>query len=303
MKLFKSKLRVLALAAGSLAISMAGANAANANYAAGDLVLYFQQEGNAKTVYVDLGAATIYRGSATGPGVISLDIIDINAQLNSAFGSWTTATNLYMGVAGVYSNSTAQTMVNLDPGRTLYLGQSRDSVGTVGQLNSTGYSGINNTDMTGAATSIQTMIAPVKNGATATVVVAASAGSTTSNIAAQNPFLAPAVQDTAFGVFSGGVQQVSTGGLFAASFGPVSNVQMALDVYRIEARNDVVGQIGFGSANTVGTGTYEGTLTLSNTGKVSFVPEPSTYGLMGLSAVVIGFVAVRRRQKMLSSKI
>jgi len=301
MKQIKTKLRVLALAAGSLAITMAGANAANSNYAAGDLVLYFQQEGSSNTLYVDLGAATTYRGSATGADVANiLNIIDISTQLNTAFGSnWATATNLYMGVAGVYSTSAGSTLTAGDPPRTLYVGQSRDSAGTVGQVNSAGYSGIGDTDMTGAASNITAMIAPFKDSTGANGYNAAAIVSPTSvsNIDNQNPFLAPGIQDTAFTVFAGGVQQVSTGGLFAANYGPVSNVSMAVDLYRIQAKSNVVGQVGYLAA--VGEGTYEGTLTLDNAGSVSFVnavPEPSTYALFGISALGIGFVVARRRK-------
>lgn len=302
MKRLQSKLRLLALAAGSLAITTAGANAANSFYSPGDLVLYFQQEGGSNTVYVDLGnAASLFRGTATGPDAPNiLNIINIQTQLNAAFGSWATATNLYMGVAGVYSTSTSNTVTAGDPARTLYVGQSRDSAGTVGHAQSAGYDGLSDTNMSGAATNITSMIAPFKDSTGANGYNAAAIVSPTSvsNIDNQNLFLAPGLQDTAFGVFAGGVQQVSTGGLFAASFGPASNVSMAVDLYRIPAVVNAPGQVGFGEALRVGT--FEGTITLSNTGGVSFVtsavPEPSTYGLLGGAAITACLIAVRRRK-------
>lgn len=304
MKPFKSKLRVLALAAGSLAITALSANAANSSYAAGDLVLYFQQYGNSNTLYVDLGAATTYRGAATGPDVANiLNIIDINTQLNAAFGgSWASLTNLYMGVAGVYSSSTNTTaVVNGDPNRSIYVGQSRDAAGTVGSVNSAGYSGLSNTNMTQGSNNIIAMNSPFADAAGTNGYNGAAIVSPTSvsNIDNQNPFLTSTIQDTGFGIFAGGVQQAGTAGTFAANFGPVSNVEFALDLYRIVATDSAAGMVGQGESGILRTGTYEGSFTLSSDGKVSFVnavPEPSTYALFGCAAVVIGFVAARRRK-------
>lgn len=305
MKLLKSKLRVLALAAGSLAITMAGANAANSSYSAGDLVLYFQQEGSSNTIYANLGnAATLFRGTATGPDAANrLDIVNLNTQLNAAFGSWASATNLYMGVAGVFGTSpTSATVTNGDPQRTLYVGQSRSSSTTVGQAGSAGYdlTGAGNTAMSTGSSGIVSMLAPFADATGAngynSAVVSATSGGSASAITAQNPFLSSGIQDTAFGVFGGGVQQVGTSGSLASSFGAVSNpVEFALDLYRIQAKNNLT-QVGNGEALRVGT--YEGTITLDNTGSVSFqaVPEPSTYALFGISALVIGFAVARRRK-------
>ncbi|MFZ4774685.1 MAG: PEP-CTERM sorting domain-containing protein [Terrimicrobiaceae bacterium] len=300
MKLFKTKLRVLALAAGSLAISMVGANAANSFYTPGDLVLYFQQEGDTDTVYVSLGnTATVFRNATSD----ILNTINISTQLNAAFGaSWADATNLYMGVAGVWGvSSTNSTLQNGDPHRTLYVGQSRSGVGTVGTANSSGYTLGTDTGIGTGATNIRDMNTPFDdalgtNSYDAAVVVSPTSVSAIDN-ANQNPFLAPGLQGNGFGVFSGGVQQVGTASTFAASFGAESNVEFALDLYRIQARNDVTGQYGEGAA--IRTGTYEGSLTLDSTGNVSFiaaVPEPSTYALFGSAALVIGFIAVRHRK-------
>jgi hypothetical protein len=305
MKLIKNKLRVLALAAGSLAITMAGANAANSFYTAGDLVLYCHQEGGTNTVYVDLGnAATVFRGTSTGADAANaLNLIDISAQLNAAFGaSWATATNLYMGVAGfVGTSNTSTVLTNSDPQRTLYVGQSRDMVGAVGSAQSTGYTVNTDAGMSSGSTGMQSMIAPFAdatgaNGYNAAAVVSPSS---VSAITTQNPFLAPGIQGDAFNsTFAGGVQQVGTAGTFAASFGAVSNVEFAVDLYRIQAKNTLAGQVGFGEP--LRAGTYEGTVTLDSAGSVSFqtsaVPEPATYALFGSAALVIGFVAVRRRK-------
>lgn len=290
------------MAAGSLAISMTAANAANSSYSAGDLLLYFQQEGSSNTLYVDLGNVTTFRGAATGVDVANiLNMINISTQLNAAFGAnWATATNLYMGVAGVVGTSgSLLTLTNGDPQRTLYVGQSRTDAGTVGVANSTGYTVNTNTGMTDGAGNIDAMSLPFADATGTNGYDGAAIVSTTgvSAIDEQNPFLATGIQDTAFGIFGGGVQQVGTAGTFAASMGPVSNVEFALDLYRIQAKNNIVGQVGNGE--TLRAGTYEGSLTLDSAGNVSFitaVPEPSTYALFGGAALVIGFVAARRRK-------
>lgn len=305
MKRFKSKLRVFALAAGSLAITALSANAANSFYSAGDLMLYFQQEGSSNTLYVDLGNVTTYRGAATGADVGNiLNIININTQLNAAFGaSWATETNLYMGVAGVVGTSQSSTVVtNGDPQRTLYVGASRNGAGTVGTANSTAYdlSLAGNVNMTTSASAINNMMLPFADSTGANGYNAAAIVSPTSvsAIDEQNPFLSPGIQGDAFNAtFAGGVQQVGTATTFAANYGPASNVEFAVDLYRIQARNNLAGQVGNGEALRVGT--YEGSFTLDGSGNVSFVnavPEPSTYALFGSAALVIGFIAIRRRK-------
>lgn len=294
---FKSKLRVLALAAGSLAITMAAANAQNNNYAAGDLVLYFQQEGGTNTVYANLGnAATLYRGAATGAagGTNSFNFLDINSTLESAFGlGWATDTSIYAGLAAVWGTSpTNGTLQDGDPHRTLYVSQARSGVGAIGQANSAGYSVNTDTGMSTGASRIQTQNNILETQYTTAVTVSPTS---TSQIDEQNPFLSPGIQGTAFATFAGGVQQRGTAGTFSASFGSLGSTEFALDLYRIAARSNVSGQVGFGE--TIRAGTFEGTVTVGTNGQVSFtaVPEPSTFALLGLSGLVIAFGVRRRR--------
>ena len=294
---------MLALAAGSLAISALNASAANSSYAAGDLVLFFQKFGGSNTVYADLGAATTYRGSATGPDVAnSLNLVNLNSALTTAFGSWTSLTDLYMGVAGVKSASTSTAAVNGDPGRTIYVAQGRDTAGTVGSANSAGYTVVNSTSMTSGSNGIITMNSPFAdstgaNGYNSAVIVSATS---VSNIDDQNPFVngvaSPGQQDTAFGIFGGGVQQV--GGTYSGSFGPVTNAKFVLDLYRIPAVTTTSGQVGQGETARVGT--YEGSFALDNSGNVSFVtsavPEPSSYAMLAIAGAFVGYFVIRRRK-------
>jgi len=114
----------------------------------------------------------------------------------------------------------------------------------------------------------------------------------------RNPFLVtPTSQGTAFSNFAGGVQQSQASSGKPASigtFGPVADVEFALDLYRIVSVTGKTGQL---SGDVAGTGSYEGTLTLDNAGNVSFVtvPEPSTYAMIGLGALLVGY-AVRRKK-------
>ena len=109
--------------------------------ARGDLMLFFQKPGDTDTVYVTLGsAATLYRGAASGPSSANqtLNIINIDGTLASAFGAgWATDPDVYAGLAGVLENSTADTVVNGDQYRTIYVSRSRNGVGTVGASGST----------------------------------------------------------------------------------------------------------------------------------------------------------------------
>lgn len=290
MKLLKSKLRVLALAAGSLAITVLSANAQNTNYAPGDLVLAFQEFGGSNTLYVGLGSATTYRGAASGADVANiLNIININAELTAAFGAgWATNVNLYAGLSGVLSNSTGNTVTNGDPSRTLYVSKSRTAIGTLGTANSSGWS--INTD--GAMTTAANGMIAQNNILESTYTTQAAVSPTgTSGIDNANPF-SGAVQGTAFGAFAGGVQQQGSASSFG-TFGVVTNTEFALDLYRMVAKTGLAGQV----AGNLRSGTYEGTITLDNSGNVSFqaIPEPSTYALMGLGALVIGYVVRRRR--------
>lgn len=259
----------------AFALSAMSANAQNPNYAPGDLVLYFQQEGGAKTVYANLGnAANLYRGAAAGPGAANnINFLDISAELVSAFGAgWASDTSVYAGLAAVWGTSAtnAVSLQNGDPHRTVYVSSPRSDVGTVGQSNSTGWdlTLAGDTAMTGAASGILS-----QNNTLETVYSTAVAVSptTTSTIDEQNPFSFPGVQGNAFqGNLAGGVQQVGTTGTFGSgSFGAAGTVEFALDLFRLLARNTVVGQVG----GAVRVGSYEGTITVNGSGKVSFLSQ------------------------------
>ena len=253
-------------------LAITPAMATNTHFTAGDLVLFFQQEGGSNTVYVDLGnAATVFRGTAAGPDAANMvNFLDISATLTSAFGSgWASDTTIYAGLAGVWGTSnTSSVLQNGDPHRTLYVSSPRNSAGTVGAADSTGWDMTiaGSTSMTSGASGIQT-----QNNVFATLYDAVSTVSPTSvsNIDDQNPFLSPGIQGAAFqGALSGGVQQVEPAGSFG-TFGAAGSVKFALDLYRILAKTGVSGQVG----GTLRVGSYEGTVTVNSSGQVSFISQ------------------------------
>jgi hypothetical protein len=271
-------------------VSVFSATAANTFYAAGDLMLFFQKEGSSNTVYADLGSAAGFRGTAAGAadGTNRINFLNINTTLTSAFGAgWASDPQVYAGLAGVFnSNSTNSIVTYGDPSRTLYVSAARDSVGTVGEAGSTGYTVMTDTGMSAGANGII-----MQNNVFATMYDAQVTVSLTSDskIDDMNPFLIPGQQGTAFNIFGGGVQQVGSAGSIG-TFWDAGNVEFALDLYRITAKN-AAGQV----AGTPRNGSYEGTVTVNSAGQVSFVaiPEPSALMLVGLTA---GTIVLRRRR-------
>lgn len=277
------------------------AMAANSAFAPGDLVLFLQERTGSNTMYVNLGnAATLYTRGQTGVnGPSVFNITNIGSQLESAFGpSWASNTELYAGLAAVWGTSAtnAVDLLDGDPHRTLYVSQSRASVGTTGVAVSAAPVLNTNGGMTTGASGITSMWLPFENLYEGNVAISPKTASTIDD---QNSFtvVGPTViQDPAFGVFNGGVQQRGGAGEFG-DFEWQENVEFALDLYRIQARNAVPGQTGFGE--TVRQGTFEGTVVINSGGDVSFltgqIPEASTSMLALLGGVAA--VAHRRRKQ------
>jgi hypothetical protein len=280
-----------AIAVGGLTASV---EAQNPNFAPGDLVLFFQNPGGTtgagNTVMVNLGSSALFRDAIAN----SINLLNIGALLSdpvNGFGpGWWESDTLYMGISGVWGNSALGTQLqNGDPQRTLYASRPRNGVGTLGSADSDAWVVLGDTDMTTGANrmfSLQNVLE------TQYATGTASAGTGTSQVDDQNPFTAPGVQGTAFGIFPGGVQdQFGIG-----SFGNFAGVQAeaAVDLYRILARNNVSGQVG----GPVRTGTYEGTFVVDQAGNVSHVvvPEPSTAVLLGFGALALGMSRRRRAQ-------
>ncbi len=265
--------KLLISSAMAIAFGTTSAHAENPNYAPGDLVLFFQQTFGTKTVYANLGnAATIYRGTTAGPGAADrIDFLNINAEMVSAFGAgWAMDPTIHAGLAGVWGTSQGSSgLQDQDPHRTLYVSSPRNGVGTLGTADSTGWdlTLAGNTAMNSGAVGIEAQNNILEIYSTATAVSPVGI----STIDDQNPFEDPslAIQAAAFqGAFSGGVQQAGMAGTFG-SLGAAGTVEFALDLYRVLARTGVSGQV----AGALRVGSFEGTVTLSTSGKVSFLSQ------------------------------
>lgn len=263
---------------GAAALSIPAVQAQNPNFAPGDLVLFFQKEGDTDTVYARLGdAATTFRGTAAGAdGTNQLNFLTINTQLVAAFGSgWASDPAVYAGLAAVWSSSTGTGLQTGDPARTIYVSSPRTDAGTVGTANSAGWDMTlaGNTAMTNGSSGVLSMnLALEVNYLTAVAVSPVG----TSTIDDQNP-ISGGVQGNAFqNNFAGGVQQPGTAGSWG-SFGGAGSVEFALDLYRILARGTggsggtapVSGQV----AGDLRVGSYEGTITVNSSGQVSFISQ------------------------------
>jgi len=249
------------------------AQAQNTNYTPGDLVLFFQNPGGAtgndQQLFASLGnTATVFRDAT--PGAV-VPLLNISAKLTSAFGAnWASATTLYGGLGGVWGTSSLGTQLqNRDPQRTIYTSQQRPSVGIVGAPNSTGYIVSADGTMTSIANSVtaQDNILEV-NGNAATAIVEVPTQGT--SIANQNPAGGNGWNNN---IPAPGVQQQGQAGTLG-TFGTIANAEFLWDVYRIQAKNNIAGQYGFGDG--VRQGEYLGTIALNSAGDLNFVAAGGT---------------------------
>lgn len=248
--------------------------AANDFFANGDLILFFQKPGDDDTIYIGLGsAANLFRGTAAGPTAdrAASNIVNVNAVLTAAYGAgWASDPEIYTGAIACRSNSDAGTVVNGDHNRTIYASRTRPVVGTVGTAGSSAWdftlSGASST----AATNVLALNTSFETKATTQIANLLLADSVVDN---QNPFLSVplGIQDTAFNAFSGGIQQrgsVSSIG----TFGPVSNSEFLLDLWRITALPDI-DTAAVEVSGVARVGSYEGTIVIGTDGNVSFITQ------------------------------
>lgn len=289
-----NKTKALALSAAVLCgVTITPASATNPSWAAGDLVVYFEQFGGSNTLMLDVGQAYTFRNLSSN----LLNIKNVGAELTSAFGAgWANDSTVFWGAAGVFSSSTqTSTQQNGDPSRTLYISQSRAGVGTEGVSNSTGWGPFGNTSMTNGASGILT-----QNNRLNTIPTSATdrlaEGTGSSQVDNQNPFNIAGNPNTAFGIFPGGVMSnFATGTL--GTLGGVT-AESALDLYRVVATNNPAGTV----PGTQATGDFEGSFVLDGSGNVSYivapvaVPEPTTMGATLVLGCVAGAMRRRRRE-------
>jgi hypothetical protein len=201
-----------------------------------------------------------------------LNFININATLNAAFspsnpGGWASDPDIYAGLSGVFENIVDPTVVDGDQYRTLYVSSRRNSVGTVGSSGSTQWNLSGAGNLTLGATNMLSLngnfALRLPNLSQGVVPVADSV------IDNQNPTTLAGSQTTAFGQFSGGVQQRGSASSIG-TFGDAGEVQFALDLQRLVPDSTVdAGEV----AGVSRRGSFEGTVTVATNGDVSFTTQ------------------------------
>ena len=275
----------------------------NPNFAAGDLMLYFQKFGGTHTAMFNLGPAYVFRdATANLPNIIT-----IGGTLTGATGSggagfptaWYDDPTMFWGLAAVHDTSTSTITPgpNGDPSRTLYVSRVRNTLGTEGSATSAAWTVSANGSMTNAASSIETLNLRFNNGLnTMTTSLVESVAASPVDDPNQNPINISGVPTTAYQVFNGGVMgSFNTGTL--GMFGGVET-EGALDLFRILATTNVNA-----APNPTGqlrAGSYEGSFVIDNAGSVSYViapvPEPATFALLGCG-VIVGLARRRRAHR------
>lgn len=306
MKLFKTRLRALAIALAALTGSSVVANAApDTAYNTNDLMLFFQNPagtvGTDQVVGFSLGSTwDVFRRAATPSDATYGDTINlgnINAALTTAYGAdWTSfSSSIFAGAAGQNGNTSGLSSAtsNQDYARTVYVTKPRTGAGSVGSSNSSSVT-------IPVATTAQGSLASNISGSNASIADGVGnpqqQGIANTVIDENNPFFA-GNPSTAYGQISGGVMGALNSTTY--SLGSISNIVLALDLYRATPVLDASGwqNINGISGVVAREGYYLGTITLSSNGEVNFVavPEPSTYGLLALAGAVV-FLSVRRRK-------
>ncbi|MDB6072018.1 MAG: hypothetical protein JWL81_3189 [Verrucomicrobiales bacterium] len=250
-----------------LALSLlATAPAVAAPYATGDLLIGFVASagtGVDETLVLNLGTSASFR-DAFDSGTARPDFKTIGSQLTAQFGAdWYDRTDLRVNIFGATSPDTVgDDLFNLDPFQTVYVSRSRVTPGA----NSAAQNVATNNAMTTASSRISltsTVYAAATADAAGVAIIPDSAPNTL------DEFTRPAVT-ASFGTFSSGIDQILAVGPWGTY--PDVPVEAALDLFRIQGRNDVAGQYSPGTPTRQGT--YKGTFTIKQNGAISFVTAP-----------------------------
>jgi hypothetical protein len=284
MKLIPTKLRLLALAAGSLAIMTAGAHAQNFAFANGDLILGFQATGgtgNTTNVFFNLGSTTAIRDNPLG----AVNTGNINTDLEAAFGAgWFNRDDLWVGAFGnlnAHPNTGigSRPAVDGDPSRTIYLSRAASAPEAAASWNNgspftSNQLGAAGGNFGGMETFLPTLTATASG--TTSITEAGNPVQWSNSWTAWNP-----TPGAAFQTFNGGIQN---------SFGQAGNF-VYLDIQRILATTT-----GADPTGSVGQGDYITTVAIGSDGSIAAIPEPSTFAMLGLAAGAVAFGFLRRRK-------
>ena len=254
----------------------------------GDVILGFQQLGGSKALEVNLGAAIGYRDATT----TSLNFANIGSILVSTYGdNWFTDTSLFAGAMGLRdrTSSNDDPAVNGDFANTLYYTTQRTAAGIVGVASS---APANKTEAQADAASVSaftlsTTYLNADSGDADGFELFSPQSSTAGTWEDFNPF-SGSNPGTSFGQFANLQDKFGTGWDLDATYAGISNVAAVWDFYRL------AGYEGGGSKAS----SYEGTLVLDRSGRLSFiaaVPEPTSFGLISLASA-LGLILRRRRR-------
>lgn len=263
----------MATLAGVLSYSGGKAEAA-LTVMAGDLLMGFAKVNAGGTGYE--GSTYVYNLGASLPfrqGTSPMVIDNISTDLATVFGAgWASDPTVRWGVVGVVGST--DLLTNGDPARTTYFSQ--DYLGEPGGSSTITLSSSNRGSLSTNLRSFFTSMNGIpENGAVD--------GGAIYPISSPNSFSSflPPGPATYFGI---GVNPLT-----AMSAAPSAG----LDVYRTLHTASGAGLTSaFDGDAVVGTGQYVGTLTLSDSGALNFVPEPST----GLLALLASIAMLRRRR-------
>jgi len=277
------KIAILAVAGLSL-VTMTAQAQLDTTFNYNDVLFGFRASsgnGTSTQLVFNLGSAQSFRDATAN----RVNFANIGSSLSSTYDAdWFNRTNLFAGFIaatnGTNSDNSGDTGVGsgvgqTDPNSTIYVSRSRTSVGTVGSAQGSTPGGTIALDPQAAGLAINSLGSTFntnQSGGQASLPTATANGWAT-NVTASNA--------ADFGTFN--IEAAFTSGNF--TFGSAGTVERMWDFYRVP---------NFGE--TTGVGQFQGTFTINSSGDVSFiaVPEPSTYALLGLGAIV-GFIAYRRR--------
>lgn len=250
-------------------------------YEPADAMLFFRNPygavGVTETLGVSLGSTwDKFRRAATPSdptyGTV-LDLGNIGSVLTQTYGDdWTALTGvLFAGVAGNNGGTSNldREIYDGDYARTVYVTKPRSGAGTLGERNST-IAQVNPNNSSGVSSAIEGANSSLPNNASPGLF-------NTPNTANNNPIATNPnggfIIQTAYTAIAGGIvgPTVAEGGTF--SYGELTDVALALDLYRVTP--NVTGATAWQNANaisgvTAGVGYYLGTLTLQTNGDLRF---------------------------------
>jgi len=270
----------------SALVGMSAHAAITANYTPGDLILGFQSSASTATVLeVNIGPNAQFKNSSS-PFLIG----NIGTQLVNNFGAtWYDSPNLFFGVSGVNNNSSlsaGSADPNGDFNSTIYASRARTSNGSVGLSGSVPWSFSAPSVTTAASPLLQQADTYNANDVSGIATIATSVANDWSDF---NPVSGTAQNPAYASVFASGIQyRFDTGTFDTGNFGGLTDVEAAVDIYRIARFSN--------GGGTPGVGTYIGTVAIERDGDIQFVsvPEPASLTFVGFGLAAL--LGLRRRR-------